>query len=586
MMTRLSRGAMWRSLSHGSCATALLLGMAAIAPAAHAADSSDDRVTRLVQLLIQKGILSPHQASSLMQETETPSGHPASGASRAHASHGTASAATAQAGAADGEPAAPPGSVRVTYVPPIVREQIAAEVKQQVMQEAQDQGWAEPNQIPGWTQRIKITGDVRVRGAFDMLSKNNFPAFPNFNAINGSPNGFDAYNSAGTLPPLLNTTQNRFQSQIRARLDVTAHIADWIDTEIRVATGNSNTPVSTNQTLGNPGDYSKYAIWLDRAAIILHPASWLTINAGRAANPFWTTNLIFDDNVNFDGISAQIEHQIAGPVDGFLTFGAFPVFNTDFNFGSTQLQKTASHNSYLFAVQGGADWKINDNYDAKFGAGYFNFSNVSGKLSSPCLNPTSYGSCNTDNTKAPFLQFGNTLIPIRNIVQDPSSTTTSSPQFYGLASNFDILDLHGSFTLANFHPIDVVFEGEFVKNLGFNRQNILNRGPANNIGASNHWQGGDTGYTISATVGHQSLEKPWDWNASIAYRYLESDAVLDALTDSDFHLGGTNAKGYILGGNLAINKNAWLAATWLSANQVSGQPYSADVLLLDLNAKF
>ena len=34
-----------------------------------------------------------------------------------------------------------------------------------------------------------------------------------------------------------------------------------------------------------------------------------------------------------------------------------------------------------------------------------------------------------------------------------------------------------------------------------------------------------------------------------ALRVVVADAVLDSLSDSDFHLGGTNAKGYILGGS-------------------------------------
>ena len=42
------------------------------------------------------------------------------------------------------------------------------------------------------------------------------------------------------------------------------------------------------------------------------------------------------------------------------------------------------------------------------------------------------------------------------------------------------------------------------------------------------------------------------------YRYLERDAVLDAFTDSDFHLGGTDAKGYQLGFDLGLSRGAWL----------------------------
>ncbi len=584
-MTRLSRGALWRSMLHGSCATAvgataLALGVAAYAPPAQAQDASDDRVTRLVQLLIQKGILSSGQATSLLQETQ---GRPAARRAAPRAAATTAPAATAEA------PSGPPGSVHVTYVPQMVRDQIAAEVKQQVMQEAQDQGWAAPNVIPGWTQHIRISGDVRVRGALDMLPKTNDPFLSNYNAINGSSNGYDysAFDSNGIFPPLLNTTENRTQFQLRARLDVAAQLADWIDTDLRIATGNSNSPVSTNQTLGAaPGDFSKYSLWLDRASISLHPTDWMTITAGRAADPFWVSDLVFDSDLNFDGVSAQFHHRLAGPVDGFLTLGAFPVFNTDFNFGSTNVQKTASHDAYLFAIQGGADWKINDDYTAKLGLAYFDFSNIRGKTSSPCFDPTSAGSCDTDDTKPGFLQFGNTLFPIRSIIQDPSGGVTATPEFFGLASNFNILDVHASFTLANFHPIDIVLEGEYVKNLGYNRRAIVALGPVTNLDTNNNYKGGDTGYMIGATVGHQDLDKLWDWNVSVAYKYLESDAVLDAFTDSDFHLGGTNAKGYVLNGNLALTRNAWLSAKWLSTNQISGPPYAADVLLVDLNAKF
>jgi hypothetical protein len=78
----------------------------------------------------------------------------------------------------------------------------------------------------------------------------------------------------------------------------------------------------------------------------------------------------------------------------------------------------------------------------------------------------------------------------------------------------------------------------------------------------------------------------WDWNLFVAYKYLESDSVLDALTDPNFHLGGTNAKGFILGGDLGLARNLYLAARWFSATQVSGVPYSNDVLQVDLNARF
>jgi hypothetical protein len=548
-----------------------------------AAETSAITTAQLIDLLVKSHVLSRTQVNSVLQKAQRDAaapGRPAP-ARAAKAAKGTA-AETAAA-----EPAVPPGTVRVTYVPESTRLEIAADVKQQVMQEAQDEGWAAPNETPEWVRRVRISGDVRLRGESDMFGRNNFNQFPNFNSINGLPNGFDVNTTTNpNLPPLLNTTENRTRYRLRARLDVAATVADWIDADIRIGTGNDSQPVSLNQTLGQPGDFSKYSLWLDRAYIRMHPTDYITLNAGRSPNPFWTTNLLYYDDLNFDGVSAQTAYQFSHALGGFLNLGAFPVFNTDFNFGTNNEVKTASHDSYLFAIQGGGDWKINDDTKAKIGVGYFSYSNIQGSESTPCFNPVAVGSCDTDDSKPGFVQFGNTLFPIRNILQDPSTPNGAQPQLFGLASQFRLLDVRAQLALTNFHPIDVVIDGDYVKNLAFNRTDIVNRGPSNNLGSNSAYQGGDTGYLVSISVGHQVLEKLWDWNASIAYKYLETDAVLDALTDPDFHLGGTNAKGYILTGNLGIAHNAYVSAKLLSANQVSGPTYANDVLQIDLNARF
>jgi hypothetical protein len=571
----------------GLLALPVLAGMTVEARAqpatAAAADQGGNAMVHLIQLMVKNGQLTREQAEPLLREA----GQEGPATKRAHAAK--ASPPAAGAVAPPETTAAPPGSVRVTYVPELVRQQIAAEVKQQVMQEAQDEGWAEPNALPEWTQRIRIFGDIRMRGEEDMLSGNNFPGFTDFNAINGSANGFDTSTLGSAFPPTLNTTQNRTRFRLRARLGADAQINDWVSTEIRIGTGNDRNPVSENQTLGAGGDFSKYAIWLDRAYIRLKPTTWLSFDVGRGPNPFWTTPLLFNEDLNFDGISVHLEHAIVNDVTGFLSAGAFPVFNTAFNFGSTSTSTTQnnSHDSYLLALQAGGEWKISSDYLAKMAFGYFNFLNVQGSQSTPCLAPVANGSCNTDNQTPGFVQFGNTLFPLRNILPNPSSgTVTSTPEFFGLASRFNVADVHGEFSVLNFHPVDIVFTGDFVKNFGFNASAIAARGPSNNFGSNNAWSGSDTGYLVQVGFGHQQLERLWDWNFTLGYRYIGSDAVLDALNDSDFHLGGTNAKGYTVAGNLALDRNVWFGAKFYSATQVSGQPYTADVLLVDLNAKF
>lgn len=72
----------------------------------------------------------------------------------------------------------------------------------------------------------------------------------------------------------------------------------------------------------------------------------------------------------------------------------------------------------------------------------------------------------------------------------------------------------------------------------------------------------------------------------MAYKYLDRDSVLDAFTDSNFHLGGTNAKGWVIYGNYAFAHNLWLNLRWFSASVISGPTYDVNLLQADLNARF
>ena len=78
----------------------------------------------------------------------------------------------------------------------------------------------------------------------------------------------------------------------------------------------------------------------------------------------------------------------------------------------------------------------------------------------------------------------------------------------------------------------------------------------------------------------------WDWNLSAAYKYIASDATLDSLDDAEFHLGGTNARGYVLQGVVGVANSTNVSLRWLSSQVVSGEPDGNDVVLLDLNASF
>jgi hypothetical protein len=62
--------------------------------------------------------------------------------------------------------------------------------------------------------------------------------------------------------------------------------------------------------------------------------------------------------------------------------------------------------------------------------------------------------------------------------------------------------------------------------------------------------------------------------------------VLDAFNDADFHLGGTNHKGYFFGASYGVGRNAAVNMRWMSSRQITGLPLSIDVLQLDFGVRF
>ena len=86
--------------------------------------------------------------------------------------------------------------------------------------------------------------------------------------------------------------------------------------------------------------------------------------------------------------------------------------------------------------------------------------------------------------------------------------------------------------------------------------------------------------------GQTAMGKKGDWVAGIGYRYVESDAVVDGFTDSDFGGGGTNVQGFTLGGAYAVSPSVRVGVKWMSSDEVSGPPLSTDTLQFDINAKF
>ena len=573
----------------------------------------------LLKRLVKRGILTEEDADELTKEAQADA---ASAAAQSQAVAAEASqAVVTQVTQKVAEMAPPPPSddtVSVPYVPDNVKEEIADEVKANVMKQALKENWASPRAIPDWVPRFRFVGDVRTRyqGDFFPNSNDDSGAFPNFNAINtGAP--FDV---AGTeFSPQENANQTRNLFQERARIGVDVDLEDGFTAGIRLATGNDNNPVSENQTLGvanqgQGGDFSKYSIWLDRAFLKYQylfnddPNRVISAEIGRTDNPFFSTTMLWARDLGFDGLTVQSRYAVGKGLVPFLTMGAYPVFNTDFNFASNQPDKYESEDKYLFAAQLGTDWTINKDFNAKLATAYYYFSNIQGRLSNPYTPLTTADASNTDDSRPEFAQYGNTYFPIRDIVPNAlnDNGTIDQFQYFGLATPFHELDFTGQLNYDHFAPYRVSLIGEFVENLAFNSSKINavavnNRGPngptetvtnsagqTETISKPGPFQGGDTAWILTLKVGAAALEKLGDWSVDVGYRYVESDALVDGFADSDFGypLTGTNHKGYVVGGDLALGKRVWLSLHLLSADEIAGPPFKTDTVQFDINGKF
>jgi hypothetical protein len=470
----------------------------------------------LIRLLVREGVLTQDKADALIGEAEK------------------------KPAPETAEPGTPKPVVRVPYVPETVRQQIREEIKQDVLALARAERWAEPNALPQWLDRIALDGDLRLRFQQDRFQSDNAPAvFFQFGGAN-----------------INSTTEDRNRFRLRARVGLQAKVNEWLSGGTRLTTG-SGDPLSTNQTLGS--NFNKYAVFIDRAYVRLDPTPWLTALGGRIPNPWFGTDLVWNENLGFEGAALTLKPLINPSIGTFFTVGAFPLQEIE------NAPTTRAKDKWLYGAQAGFEWAPPGNSRLKVGLGLYDYRNTRGI-------PNAFGSTLYDSTAPAFRQKGNTLF---NIDNDGDPTTV----LFALAPAFRNVNLTAALDLAHFDPVHVVLTGDYVRNVGFDRAEILSR-----TGIDLEPQ--VRGYYGRVLVGMPQLRDLGDWQFHVAYKYLQRDAVLDAYTDSDFHLGGTNAKGYIVGASYGLGRNAWLTGRWLSAREISGAPLSIDVLQLDFNARF
>ncbi len=549
-------------------------------------------IVNLVDALVEQGILTQEKAEALKREARA-----------------KAAADAAAEGAVPNEEAAAPASaqgpakvVRVPYVPEFVKDEIRAEVREElreqvladVAEKATEERWGTPDALPEWVNRLTWSGDFRLRLESTMFDDDNpRPGDPN------APLDFAAINDDQQLlnnpDVFLNYSEDRQRVRARLRLGLDAKVLDSLDVGVRLSSGNLNEPTSLNETLGN--DFGRKTLGIDRMFMRWRlgeedASANLTLLGGRFERPFWSTELVWDNDIAFDGFAGQARLALDddgryGPARSgsglFLNLGVFPI-----DLDETLEHDGSSNDKWLFGGQLGLDYRVQRDVAVRLAAALYDYTNIVGRLNRETLvfNPGLTPDNSLDWTAPGRLGTGNTLFPIKF----DSTNPFPPPILFGLASDYTLVNVTGELSLSFFDPIGVSLVGDVVKNVGFDAGEVARR-----TGFSVDDR--TIGYHGRVELGHAALEKFGDWQFSFGYKHVQSDAVLDAFTDSNFLLGGTNAEGYIVVGHLGLSPRTYLRVRYFSADTIDGYnenlvpgpddtEVGIDVLQLDLNAVF
>jgi hypothetical protein len=511
-----------------------------------------DTVVNLLQALVEKGLLTREQAQQMVRQAQE------------KAATDTARNSQAQKDKEE------ENAVRVPYVPQIVQDQISKQVAEQVtpvvtqnvLADAKAQRWGIPGALPEWLSQVRPFGDVTFRFQSDMYPRENAPdTILDFNGINA------AGGIGNDTDPFLNTTENRDRFRLRARLGLDAQLSDNFSSEIRLSSGSLTDPSSESQTEGTYGQ--RYGVAIDRAYVRWNSSapnqfSAAMIEGGRFENPWFSpTELVYARDLQFEGMASTLRlgfgHNAADRSNIFLNLGAVP---------ELEVPTEISQNKWLLGAQLGTGLRWADGQQhLTFAGAYYDFVHVTGiknQLDSVLENPTAPA----------FIRFGNTVYDISN-----QANINPAVNLFGLASQFRVADLAANYEL-DFSRYSLAVNAEAVRNIGYHIAQIeaLTTQP---IASSQ-----DRGYVADISFGDPTVLYRWAWRVRVGYRYVQSDAVIDAWTDADFHEGGTNAAGYYLWGELGLAHNTWLRVRYLSGNEITGPKYGVDIVQVDLNTRF
>ena len=355
--------------------------------------------------------------------------------------------------------------------------------------------------LPAWIENTKLKGDFRLRNEYIEID------------------------------PGSNTNRQR----IRLRVGLETKLSDMLKVAFGVATGSSDTPTSTNQTLEK--EFQSKNIWLDYAYVNYAPFDWLNLTGGKFKSPFFHSDLLWDSDIRFDGFAAGFNRQLNpladNPTSVYLTAGYFPIDDAN----------STGDDIYLLATQLGTKSKFADYAKLETGVAFYNFHGLKG------VTAASLSEERGTNTYNGTYASGSTTATLANDFQVISPGVKLSFQ--------DIFGL-----------IDTPW-------------GVLGEYAANTDASSN-----DQGWRVGLWLGKSKAKHKGDWKLIGQYSRLEKDVFFDVFPDSDFNNAGTDGKGWEVIFDYVLTDNTIFSMDYYNTESVSGANADQQILQTDLIFKF
>lgn len=201
---------------------------------------------------------------------------------------------------------------------------------------------------------LSISGDGRLRYQYDQAD-----------AQLDTPATAGTAARIGANPNLSQRSRWRF----RLRLNADVKFGDAFFGGFGLATGQA---ADSNMETFTSG-FDNYNIFINKAFLGWKPTDWLTIIGGKEANPFYTTELVWDADINPQGFVEILDvGKALFPDSKFslqLIAGQF-IFSDNNEFG---VDSDLSTDAWLFAQQVKASYKFDSNTSATFAPGFMTY---------------------------------------------------------------------------------------------------------------------------------------------------------------------------------------------------------------------